>query len=99
MEYTADQIALHPNGISKYNDAQKINILAKIQKYKEGQVSCWFNTNHVTQLIKTDVSTLIESMKFVPKKMLKVTLLRLEIRLLKPNIIANHMSYLKICLI
>lgn len=78
MEFTVNQIAAMLGGEVKGDGEQKINMLAKIQEAKKGQISFLANPKYENFIYETDASAVIVSKTFKPKKELSAALILVE---------------------
>lgn len=78
MEFTANQIASLLSGEIKGDGEVKINMLAKIQEAKSGQISFLSNSKYENYLYSTEASAVIVHKDFAPKKTLDTTLIFVE---------------------
>jgi UDP-3-O-[3-hydroxymyristoyl] glucosamine N-acyltransferase len=75
MEFTIQQIAALIGGNVKGNGNEKINMLAKIQEAKKGQIAFLSNPKYENYIYTTQASAVIVSKSFVPKKEVPATLI------------------------
>ena len=68
MEFTIDQIALMLGGEVKGNGSETVNMLAKIQEAKKGQITFLSNPKYEQYIYTTKASAVIVNRDFVPKK-------------------------------
>lgn len=78
MEFTINQIAAMLGGQVKGEGNIKINMLAKIQDAKKGQIAFLSNPKYENYIYTTEASAVIVSTSFVPKKELAPTLILVE---------------------
>lgn len=78
MEFSIAQIAAMLGGEVKGNGADKINMLAKIQDGKKGQIAFLSNPKYENFLYTTQASAVIVKKDFVPKKEVAATLILVE---------------------
>ena len=67
MEFTVDQIALLLGGEVKGDRAAKINMLAKIQEAKNGQISFLSNPKYENFIYETHATAVIVNKDFEAK--------------------------------
>lgn len=75
MEFTISQIAALLGGEVKGDGQGKINMLAKIQDAKPGQIAFLSNPKYEQYIYTTQASAVIVSKEFVPRKEIKSTLI------------------------
>jgi UDP-3-O-[3-hydroxymyristoyl] glucosamine N-acyltransferase len=68
MEFTVSQIAVMLGGEVKGNGADKVNMLAKIQDAKKGQIAFLSNPKYEQYIYTTQASAVIVKKDFTPKK-------------------------------
>src|SRR5687768_15465372 len=68
MEFTIDQIALMLGGEVKGNGSETVNMLAKIQDAKKGQITFLANPKYEQFIYTTQASAVIVNRDFVAKK-------------------------------
>ena len=68
MEFTIDQIALMLGGEVKGNGSETVNMLAKIQDAKKGQITFLANPKYEQYIYTTQASAVIVNRDFVPRK-------------------------------
>ena len=68
MEFTINQIAAMLGGVVKGDGNLKINMLAKIQDAKPGQIAFLSNPKYEQFIYTTHASAVIVSNEFVPRK-------------------------------
>lgn len=78
MEFSIAQIAAMLGGEVKGNGAEKINMLAKIQDGKKGQVAFLSNPKYEHYLYTTQASAVIVKKDFVPRKEISASLILVE---------------------
>ena len=78
MEFTVSQIALMLGGEVKGNGDEKINMLAKIQDAKKGQIAFLSNPKYEQYIYTTQATTVIVSKDFVAKKEIESSLILVE---------------------
>lgn len=78
MEFTIDQIASMIGGIVKGNGSEKINMLAKIQDARKGQIAFLSNPKYEQYIYTTQASAVIVKKDFVPKKEINTTLILVD---------------------
>ena len=78
MEFTINQIAAMLGGEVKGEGNSKINMLAKIQDAKKGQIAFLSNPKYENYIYTTQASAVIVSTSFVPKKEVSPTLIVVE---------------------
>jgi UDP-3-O-[3-hydroxymyristoyl] glucosamine N-acyltransferase len=78
MEFTIYQIAGLLGGEVKGNGNEKINMLAKIQDAKKGQIAFLSNPKYEQYIYTTQASAVIIKKDFVPKKEISATLILVE---------------------
>lgn len=78
MEFTIQQIAAMLGGQVQGNEQAKINMLAKIQDAKPGQIAFLSNPKYEQYIYTTQASAVIVKKDFVPKKDLQTTLILVE---------------------
>jgi UDP-3-O-[3-hydroxymyristoyl] glucosamine N-acyltransferase len=78
MEFTIQQIAAMLGGKVQGNEQAKINMLAKIQDAKPGQIAFLSNPKYEQYIYTTQASAVIVKQDFVPKKELQTTLILVE---------------------
>lgn len=78
MEFTIDQIALMLGGAVKGDGNETVNMLAKIQEARKGQVTFLSNPKYEQYIYTTQASAVIVNKDFVPKKPLTVNLILVE---------------------
>lgn len=78
MEFTIQQIAAMLGGQVQGNEQTKINMLAKIQDAKPGQIAFLSNPKYEQYIYSTQASAVIVKKDFVPKKELQTTLILVE---------------------
>lgn len=78
MEFTIEQIAAMLGGQVQGNKQAKINMLAKIQDAKPGQIAFLSNPKYEQYIYTTQASAVIVKKDFVPKKDLQTTLILVE---------------------
>lgn len=75
MEFTIQQIAVMLGGEIKGDGNAKINMLAKIQDAKPGQIAFLSNPKYENFIYSTQASAVIVGRDFVPKKEISATLI------------------------
>lgn len=78
MEFTIQQIAAMLGGTVKGNAQGKINMLAKIQDAKNGQIAFLSNPKYEQYIYTTQASAVIVKKDFAPKKELSTALILVE---------------------
>ncbi len=78
MEFTIQQIAAMLGGQIKGNGQAKINMLAKIQDAKPGQIAFLSNPKYEQYIYSTQASAVIVKKDFSPKKELETTLILVD---------------------
>jgi UDP-3-O-[3-hydroxymyristoyl] glucosamine N-acyltransferase len=68
MEFTIDQVAGMLGGEVKGNGSETINMLAKIQEAKKGQITFLSNPKYEQYIYTTQASAVIVNRDFIPKK-------------------------------
>jgi UDP-3-O-[3-hydroxymyristoyl] glucosamine N-acyltransferase len=68
MEFTIDQVALMLGGEVKGNGKETVNMLAKIQEAKKGQITFLSNPKYEQYIYTTQASAVIVNKDFVPRK-------------------------------
>jgi UDP-3-O-[3-hydroxymyristoyl] glucosamine N-acyltransferase len=78
MEFTVSQIASLLGGEVKGNGGEKINMLAKIQDAKKGQIAFLSNPKYENFIYTTEASAVIVSKEFKPRKEIQSTLILVD---------------------
>lgn len=78
MEFTLHQIAHILHGEVRGNGNQKINMLAKIQDARQGQIAFLANPKYEQYVYTTNASAIIVSRDFQPKKDIQASLVLVE---------------------
>lgn len=78
MEFTINQVAGMLGGEVKGDGSEIINMLAKIQDAKKGQITFLSNPKYEQYIYTTMASAVIVSKDFVPKKLIASTLILVE---------------------
>jgi UDP-3-O-[3-hydroxymyristoyl] glucosamine N-acyltransferase len=78
MEFTVSQIASLLGGEVKGNGGEKINMLAKIQDAKKGQIAFLSNPKYENFIYTTQASAVIVSKEFKPRKEVQATLILVD---------------------
>jgi len=78
MEFTVNQIAAMLGGEVSGNGNEKINMLAKIQDAKQGQIAFLSNPKYEQYIYSTQATAVIVKKDFVPKKDVVSTLILVE---------------------
>jgi UDP-3-O-[3-hydroxymyristoyl] glucosamine N-acyltransferase len=78
MEFTINQIAQLLGGEVKGNGDEVVNMLAKIQEAKKGQITFLSNPKYEQFIYSTQASAVIVSKEFVPKKSVTATLILVD---------------------
>jgi UDP-3-O-[3-hydroxymyristoyl] glucosamine N-acyltransferase len=78
MEFTVQQIAAMLSGDVKGNGQDRINMLAKIQDARQGQIAFLSNPKYEQYIYTTQASAVIVKKDFSPKKELTTTLILVE---------------------
>lgn len=78
MEFTVNQIAGMLGGEVSGNGNEKINMLAKIQEAKKGQIAFLSNPRYEQFIYTTEATAVIVKKDFTPKKEVKSTLILVE---------------------
>jgi len=78
MEFTVNQIARMLGGEVMGSGDDKINMLAKIQDAKKGQIAFLSNPKYEQFIYGTDATAVIVKKDFVPRKDVRATLIKVE---------------------
>lgn len=78
MEFSIAQIAAMLGGEVKGNGTDKINMLAKIQDAKNGQIAFLSNPKYEQFIYATQASAVIVKKDFIPKKSISTTLILVD---------------------
>lgn len=78
MEFTVQQIAAMLGGEVKGSGSEKINMLAKIQEAKKGQIAFLSNPKYENFIYTTQASAVIVNKNFTPKKDITSTLILVD---------------------
>lgn len=78
MEFTIDQIARMLGGEVKGNGRETVNMLAKIQEARKGQITFLSNPKYEQFIYTTQASAVIVNKDFVPKKTVISSLILVE---------------------
>src|SRR5690349_23034167 len=78
MEFTINQVAGMLGGEVKGNGHEKINMLAKIQEAKKGQIAFLSNPKYEQYIYTTQASAVIVKKDFAPKKEITTTLILVD---------------------
>lgn len=78
MEFTIKQIAAMLGGVVKGDSSPSINMLAKIQDAKSGQIAFLSNPKYEHFIYETKASAVIVKKDFVPKKEVRSTLIMVD---------------------
>lgn len=78
MEFTINQVAAMLGGEVKGNGNDKINMLAKIQEAKKGQIAFLSNPKYEQFIYTTQASAVIVKKDFAPKKEIGSTLILVD---------------------
>lgn len=78
MEFTINQIAAMLGGTVQGNGDEKINMLAKIQDAKKGQIAFLSNPKYEQYIYSTQASAVIVKRDFAPKKEVASTLILVD---------------------
>jgi UDP-3-O-[3-hydroxymyristoyl] glucosamine N-acyltransferase len=78
MEFTVSQIAAMLGGDVKGDGSEKVNMLAKIQEAKKGQIAFLSNPKYEQYIYVTQASAVIVKKDFVAKKEISSTLIFVE---------------------
>lgn len=78
MEFTIEQIAAMLGGVVKGDGATKINMLAKIQDAKPGQIAFLSNPKYEHFIYETKASAVIVKKDFAPKKKVSSSLIMVD---------------------
>src|SRR5688572_3797099 len=78
MEFTIQQIAAMLGGEIKGSSSDKINMLAKIQEAKKGQVAFLSNPKYEQYIYTTQATAVIVKKDFVPRKEVSSILILVE---------------------
>jgi len=78
MEFTIDQVAGMLGGEVKGDGSETVNMLAKIQEAKKGQITFLSNPKYEQYIYTTNASAVIVSKDFVPKKTIRSNLILVE---------------------
>lgn len=78
MEFSVNQIAMMLGGEVKGSGSDKINMLAKIQDAKQGQIAFLSNPKYEQYIYSTQATAVIVKKDFVPRKDLNTTLVLVD---------------------
>ena len=78
MEFTVSQIAAMLGGVVKGNGSEKVNMLAKIQDAKKGQIAFLSNPKYEQYIYTTNATAVIVKRDFSPKKDIISTLILVD---------------------
>jgi UDP-3-O-[3-hydroxymyristoyl] glucosamine N-acyltransferase len=78
MEFTISQVAAMLGGEVKGNGADKINMLAKIQEAKKGQLAFLSNPKYEQYIYTTEASAVIVKKDFIAKKEVSASLILVD---------------------
>lgn len=78
MEFTVSQIAAMLQGEVRGNGGDKVNMLAKIQDAKRGQIAFLSNPKYEQYIYSTDASAVIVKRDFTPKKEIRTSLILVD---------------------
>lgn len=78
MEFTIDQVAQMLGGQVKGNGAETVNMVARIQEAKKGQITFLSNPKYEQFIYTTQASAVIVNKDFVPKKPINSALILVE---------------------
>jgi UDP-3-O-[3-hydroxymyristoyl] glucosamine N-acyltransferase len=78
MEFTINQVAGMLGGEVKGNGSETINMLAKIQDAKKGQIAFLSNPKYEQYIYTTQASAVIVNKDFIPKKHISANLILVE---------------------
>lgn len=78
MEFTVSQIAAMLSGDVRGNGADKVNMLAKIQDAKKGQIAFLSNPKYEQYIYTTQASAVIVKKDFAPKKEIAASLILVD---------------------
>jgi UDP-3-O-[3-hydroxymyristoyl] glucosamine N-acyltransferase len=78
MEFTVKQVAAMLGGEVKGEGADKINMLAKIQDARKGQISFLSNPKYEQYIYTTQASAVIVKKDFIPRKEITTTLILVD---------------------
>lgn len=78
MEFTVSQIAAMLQGEVKGKGGDKVNMLAKIQEARPGQIAFLSNPKYEHFIYSTDASAVIVKRDFTPKKEIKTSLILVD---------------------
>lgn len=78
MEFTIEQIAAMLGGTIQGNASGKINMLAKIQDAKAGQIAFLSNPKYENFIYSTGATAVIVSKQFTPRKPINTTLILVD---------------------
>src|SRR6185503_807618 len=78
MEFTINQIAAMLGGEVKGNGNEKINMLAKIQEAKPGQIAFLSNPKYEQFIYTTQASAVIVKKDFLPRKEISTSLILVD---------------------
>ena len=78
MEFTVNQVAAMLGGEVKGDGAQTINMLAKIQDAKKGQIAFLSNPKYEQFIYTTQASAVIVKKDFLPKKAVAATMILVD---------------------
>jgi UDP-3-O-[3-hydroxymyristoyl] glucosamine N-acyltransferase len=78
MEFTINQVAAMLGGEVKGNGSEMVNMLAKIQDAKKGQITFLSNPKYEQYIYTTQASAVIVNKDFVPKKQINANLILVD---------------------
>ena len=78
MEFTVSQIAAMLGGEVKGDGGEKVNMLAKIQDAKKGQIAFLSNPKYEQLIYSTQASAVIVKKDFVARKEISSTLILVD---------------------
>ena len=78
MEFTIDQVAGMLGGEVRGDGSEVINMLAKIQEAKKGQITFLSNPKYEAYIYTTKASAVIVNKDFVPRKPVSSSLILVE---------------------
>lgn len=78
MEFTIDQVALMLQGEVRGSGEETVNMLAKIQEARKGQITFLSNPKYEPYIYTTQASAVIVNKDFVPRKPVSATLILVE---------------------
>ena len=78
MKFTINQVAGMLGGEVKGNGSETINMLAKIQDAKKGQIAFLSNPKYEQYIYTTQASAVIVNKDFIPKKHISANLILVD---------------------